>query len=116
MEMGRRLAITIAVLYWLTVMVAYIMAAITHDGLAFVPLLLLSMPWGLLVSAVAHQITIDGIAATTLGIWCWLLSGINAFVLYFLIDRFFFSTKKTYGEGEEMTSGSPCAKSPFCEF
>jgi hypothetical protein len=99
MEMGRRLAITIAVLYWLAVTVSYIVAAIADDGLAFVQLFLLSMPW-CVVMATAYQIANHAPAATTLASWCWLLSGISAFVLYFLIDRFFLVLRKPTGEAK----------------
>jgi hypothetical protein len=88
-KMRRQLAVTVAVLYWSTVLVSYIVAAIAHDefGLAFVPFFFLSLPWSVPMNALANQITNHGAAATTFALSCWLLSGINALVLYFLIAR-----------------------------
>jgi hypothetical protein len=83
--MKRKPAIIVAGIYWLSVVGSYIAALIVHDqfGFSFIPFAFLSWPWSLFVNDVAAGTQVHGIAVAGCAVLCFLLSGLNALMLYF---------------------------------
>jgi hypothetical protein len=84
---AHKTALTIAVLYWLGVVAAYAWAAVVRDvsGLAFLPFTFLALPWSILVDFLTEQMRSHGLAAVAYAVICFLLSGVNALIVYWLV-------------------------------
>ena len=82
-----RSAIIVAGLYWCSVPGTYTWALIAKDesGLLFLPFTYLALPWSVLMRLVAEQIPNVILANIVYAFLCFLLSGVNALILYFLI-------------------------------
>jgi hypothetical protein len=82
----KRVAV-VAALYWLGVVATYTWAAIVRDrsGLGFLPFTALGLPWSIVTYPIAAQIQPHALAAVVYASLCFLLSGINAVLLYWLM-------------------------------
>ncbi len=82
------LAVVTAGLYLATVFGAYLAAESAHDalGYAYAPFLFLSQPWSEVVYPIVSLMPNHDVAHATLDIACLALSGINASILFFLVQ------------------------------
>jgi hypothetical protein len=77
----------VAACYWLGVVATYTWAAIVHDssGLGFLPFTALGLPWSVVTYPIAQQIQPHGAAVVVYASLCFLLTGINAVLLYWFM-------------------------------
>jgi hypothetical protein len=80
-------AIIVAAIYLSAVLASFCDAAVAHDpsGLAFLPFVGLTLPWSFLVEVLSDEIPMHGHAWVVCVSLCFLFSGVNALVLYWLV-------------------------------
>jgi hypothetical protein len=85
----RSIAVALAIIYWLCVVASYFLAVAHHDefGFAFVPFILLSLPWSVLAQALTIGLRPGGPQIVAAALIALLGAGANAALLYFLIVR-----------------------------
>jgi hypothetical protein len=90
--MREKLATRVATYYWFSVVGTYVLALILHDdlGLAFIPFVLLALPWsllvwGLLVLGLPEHTPAIAVKVAMGAVLCFLFSGGNALLIYRLI-------------------------------
>jgi hypothetical protein len=85
-----RLAFVVAAVYWFAVAASYFWALIVRDhdefGVIGIPFMVLSAPWSVFFFEITNQISNHDLGEATFAISCWLCSGINAYVLYVVVE------------------------------
>ncbi|SPF39111.1 membrane hypothetical protein [Candidatus Sulfopaludibacter sp. SbA4] len=98
-SMREKLAIGVAGIYWLSVVGTYFVALSLHDtsGIAFMPFMILSLPWSLMMYGLAEQIPGNLLRVTTYAILCFVFSGGTSLLIHRLIAGHWADLRKPLG-------------------
>ena len=82
-----RLALIGAGTYWFIVLYTCIVAATSHDltGMQWIPFMYLTLPWSSLLVTAAYQIRACSLPESVYWTVSFLVSGVNALIIYFVI-------------------------------